>query len=34
MTQYIYKKYKNFKSELIYAFGIIDKKREAKMKIR
>jgi hypothetical protein len=34
MTKYIYEKYENFENELIYAFGIIDEKREAEIKIR
>jgi hypothetical protein len=34
IIKYIYEKYENFKNELIYAFRIIDKKREAKMKIQ
>jgi hypothetical protein len=34
MTKHIYEKYENFENELIYAFGIIDEKREAEMKIR
>ncbi|PTD02799.1 hypothetical protein FCULG_00008994, partial [Fusarium culmorum] len=33
ITKYIYKKYKYFKSELINAFGMINKKREAEIKI-
>ncbi|PTD09279.1 hypothetical protein FCULG_00007537, partial [Fusarium culmorum] len=34
ITKYIYKKYKHFKSELINAFRIINKKKEAEIKIR
>ncbi|EWZ28053.1 hypothetical protein FOZG_18237 [Fusarium oxysporum Fo47] len=34
VTQYIYKKYKHFESELRNAFGIINKKRTAEIKIR
>ncbi|PTD09282.1 hypothetical protein FCULG_00007534, partial [Fusarium culmorum] len=33
ITKYIYKKYKHFKSELMNAFRIINKKREAEIKI-
>jgi hypothetical protein len=34
MTKHVYEKYENFENELIHAFGIIDEKREAKIKIR
>ncbi|UZP34159.1 hypothetical protein NXS19_001975 [Fusarium pseudograminearum] len=34
MTKYVYKKYEHFESELTNAFGIMNKKREAEMKIR
>ncbi|KAJ0128883.1 Uncharacterized protein HZ326_28027 [Fusarium oxysporum f. sp. albedinis] len=34
MTKYVYEKYKHFKSKLRNAFGIIDEKRMAEMKIR
>ncbi|KAF4333576.1 gag poly [Fusarium beomiforme] len=34
MTQYIYKKYENFEKELKSAFGTIDEKHMAEMKIR
>ncbi|UZP43481.1 hypothetical protein NXS19_011293 [Fusarium pseudograminearum] len=34
ITKYVYKKYEHFESELTNAFGIINKKREAEMKIR
>jgi hypothetical protein len=34
MTKHVYEKYENFENELIHAFGIINEKREAKMKIR
>jgi hypothetical protein len=34
ITKYVYEKYENFENELIYTFGIIDEKREAKIKIR
>lgn len=33
MTKYVYEKYEHFESELRNAFGIIDKKRMAEMKI-
>ena len=33
ITTYIYEKYKNFKKELTYTFGIANKKQEAKAKI-
>jgi hypothetical protein len=34
ITKYVYDKYENFEKELINAFGIIDEKREAEVKIR
>ncbi|KAJ0128322.1 Ankyrin-1 [Fusarium oxysporum f. sp. albedinis] len=34
MTKYVYEKYEHFESELRNAFGIMDEKRMAEMKIR
>ncbi|KAI8403809.1 hypothetical protein FOFC_15299 [Fusarium oxysporum] len=34
MTKYVYEKYKHFKAELRNAFGIINEKRMAEIKIR
>jgi hypothetical protein len=34
ITKHVYEKYENFENELIYAFRIIDEKREVEMKIR
>jgi hypothetical protein len=34
IIKHVYEKYENFENELIYAFRIIDEKREAKIKIR
>jgi hypothetical protein len=34
MTKHVYEKYEHFEDELTHAFGIMDEKREAEMKIR
>jgi Ca2+-binding EF-hand superfamily protein len=34
MTKYVYKKYKNFKSELRNAFRVIDEKHTVEIKVR
>jgi hypothetical protein len=34
ITKYVYEKYENFENELIYAFRIINEKREVEIKIQ